>query len=216
MDDVSFSLDEPYAGLIFDCDGTLVDTAPIHFFAVNEAMKPLGLQMEREWYFARVGLTPAALFAEFEEANAAKIDTADLSERYGPIFMANLEKAEEIAQVAEVARQNFRKVSMAVASNGHLKNVTATLTATGLLHLFETIVTAEQVPMGKPAPDVFLEAARRIGVSPADCIVFEDSDEGLEAARQAGMRSRDIRWCIKANCQSSVLSEGGERTTDNG
>ena len=82
MADRTFSLDEPYAGLIFDCDGTLVDTAPIHFFSVNEAMRPLGFEMSREWYFARVGLTPAALFAEFEEANGVKIDTADLSYRF--------------------------------------------------------------------------------------------------------------------------------------
>jgi beta-phosphoglucomutase-like phosphatase (HAD superfamily) len=193
MGDSSFSLDEPYAGLIFDCDGTLVDTAPIHFFAVNEAMKPLGLEMSREWYFARVGLTPAALFAEFEQVNGVKIDTDDLSRRYGPIFTSNLDRAEEIAVVAEVARQNFGKVPMAVASNGHLKNVRATLQATGLLPLFETVVSADEVAKGKPEPDVFLEAARRIGISPADCIVFEDSDEGLEAAHRAGMRSRDIR-----------------------
>jgi len=193
MADVSFSLDEPYAGLIFDCDGTLVDTAPIHFFAVNEAMRPLGLEMAREWYFARVGLTPEALFAEYERVNGVKIDTEDLSRRYGPIFTANLDRAEEIAVVAGVARANFRKVPMAVASNGHLKNVRATLEATGLLPLFETVVSADEVAKGKPAPDVFLEAARRIGIDPADCIVFEDSDEGLEAASRAGMRSRDIR-----------------------
>jgi HAD superfamily hydrolase (TIGR01509 family) len=193
MDDLGFSLDEPYAGLIFDCDGTLVDTAPIHFYAVNEALRPLGLEMDAEWYFARVGLTPEALFAEFERLRGVKIDTAELSERYGPIFTANLERAREIEAVAEVARANFAKVPMAVASNGHLKNVRATLEATGLLSLFETVVSADEVAKGKPEPYVFLEAARRIRVSPADCIVFEDSDEGLEAARRAGMRSRDIR-----------------------
>jgi beta-phosphoglucomutase-like phosphatase (HAD superfamily) len=193
MADMSLLLDEPYAGLIFDCDGTLVDTAPIHFFAVNEAMRPLGLEMAAEWYFARVGLTPEALFAEFEQVNGLKIDTAELSLRYGPIFTANLGRAQEIAVVAEVARANFGKVPMAVASNGHLKNVRATLEATRLLPLFATVVSADEVAKGKPAPDVFLEAARRIGVNPADCIVFEDSDEGLEAARTAGMRSRDIR-----------------------
>jgi beta-phosphoglucomutase-like phosphatase (HAD superfamily) len=193
MADVEFSLDEAYAGLIFDCDGTLVDTAPIHFFAVNEAMRPLGLEMTADWYFARVGLTPAALFAEYEQVNGVKIDSVELSRRYAPIFMSNLDRAKEIAVVAEVARQNYGKVPMAVASNGHLKNVTATLTATGLLPLFETVVSADEVAKGKPEPDVFLEAARRMGVRPAECIVFEDSDEGLEAARRAGMRGRDIR-----------------------
>jgi beta-phosphoglucomutase-like phosphatase (HAD superfamily) len=198
MGNSSFSLHEPYAGLIFDCDGTLVDTAPIHFFAVNEALRPLGLEMAADWYFARVGLTPEALFAEFELLNGVRIDTAELSQRYGPIFTANLDRAQEIAAVAEVARANFGKVPMAVASNGHLKNVRATLQTTGLLPLFQTVVSADEVAKGKPAPDVFLEAARRIGITPADCIVFEDSDEGLEAARRAGMRSRDIRPARKS------------------
>ena len=189
----TLEFDEPYAGLIFDCDGTLVDTAPIHFFAVNEAMRQVGLEMQSEWYFDRVGLTPAALFRQFEDQNGIKIDAADISRRYGPIFLSNLDRAREISVVAEVARANFARVPMAVASNGHLLNVEATLTGTGLIGLFDAIVCAEQVAHGKPEPDVFLEAARRIKIAPADCIVFEDSDEGLEAARRAGMRSRDIR-----------------------
>ncbi|WP_263375111.1 HAD family hydrolase [Granulicella aggregans] len=193
MADLSFNLDEPYAGLIFDCDGTLVDTAPVHFYAVNEALRSLGLEMSAEWYFARTGVTPAALFAEFEELTGVKIDTEDLSRRYTPIFIGNLDRAEEIAVVADIARANHGKVPMAVGSNGHLENVKATLGATGLLPLFDHIVSADEVEHGKPAPDVYLEAARRIGVAPAECIVFEDTDEGLEAAHRAGMRSRDIR-----------------------
>jgi len=194
----SFHLDEEFSALIFDCDGTLVDTAPVHFRAVNEAMRPLGLEMSADWYFQRVGLTPAALFAEFEQQFNVKIDVADLSRRYGPLFTANLDSVEEIAVVAEVARQNYGKVPMAVASNGHLRNVEATLAATGLLPLFDHIVSAEQVAKGKPEPDVFLEAARRMNVKPASCIVFEDTDEGLEAARKAGMRGKDIRLMHKA------------------
>ncbi len=193
MPSTSLSLDESYAGLIFDCDGTLVDTAPIHYFAVVEALKPLGLYMESEWYFARTGLTPAALFAEFAEVNGVTLDLADLSRRYAPIFTANLDRAREITAVADIARQNHGKVPMAVASNGHLHNVEATLKATGLLHLFDHVVSADDVAHGKPAPDVYLEAARRIHIPPADCIVFEDTDEGLEAAHRAGMRTRDIR-----------------------
>jgi beta-phosphoglucomutase-like phosphatase (HAD superfamily) len=196
---MAFSLDEPYAGLIFDCDGTLVDTAHIHYFAVTEALKPLGLDMAREWYFARTGLTPAALFAEFGLLNGITLDLADLSRRYAPIFTANLGRAEEITAVAEIARRNHDKIPMAVASNGHLRNVEATLKTTGLLPLFDHIVSADEVPHGKPAPDVYLEAARRIGVAPADCIVFEDTDEGLEAAHRAGMRTRDIRLVLSTH-----------------
>ena len=197
MPSTSFQLDEPYAGLIFDCDGTLVDTAPIHFHSVIEALKPLGLNMTPEWYFARTGLTPAALFAEFGNLNGVTLDLADLSRRYAPIFISNLDRAQEITVVADVARQNHGKVPMAVGSNGHLHNVEATLRITGLLPLFDQVVSADDVSHGKPAPDVYLEAARRINVAPADCIVFEDTDEGLEAAHRAGMRTRDIRLVVE-------------------
>jgi beta-phosphoglucomutase-like phosphatase (HAD superfamily) len=188
-----FDLNEPYAGLIFDCDGTLVDTAPIHYLAVSEAMRSLGHEITGEWYFARTGLTPAALFREFEEQNGVTIDTRELSRRYRPIFLSNLDQAKEVTAVAEVARANFGKVPMAVASNGHLDNVKATLRAAGLLKLFDSIVSADDVAHGKPEPDVYVEAARRIKIAPQDCIVFEDTDEGLAAAQRAGMRTRDIR-----------------------
>jgi HAD superfamily hydrolase (TIGR01509 family) len=82
---------------------------------------------------------------------------------------------------------------MAVASNGVRKNVEATLIATRLRPLFYTIVTAEEVKRAKPAPDVYLEAAHRMRVAPGRVVVFEDSNEGLEAASRAGMRSFDIR-----------------------
>jgi beta-phosphoglucomutase-like phosphatase (HAD superfamily) len=151
------------------------------------------MEMSEDWYYQRIGLTPAALFAEYEREHGVTLDTEELSRRYAPIFLGNLERVKEIAVVADIARANYGKVPMAVGSNGHLENVRATLAATGLLPLFEHIVSADEVAHGKPAPDVFLEAARRIGVAPAECIVFEDTDEGLEAARRAGMRSRDIR-----------------------
>ena len=89
---------------------------------------------------------------------------------------------------------------MAVASNGHRANIEATLSITKLLPLFDVIVAAEDVEYGKPAPDVFLEAARRMNVDPAQCIAFEDSNEGLEAAQKAGMRTIDIRehyWPVR-------------------
>ena len=192
------TLNEPYAGLIFDCDGTLVDTAPIHYFAVVQALQALGLYMTPEWYFARTGLTPAALFTEFGEVQGVKLDLADLSRRYAPIFTASLDRAQEITAVADVARANYGKVPMAVGSNGHLHNVKATLNATGLLPLFDHVVSADDVAHGKPAPDVYLEAARRIDVAPINCIVFEDTDEGIEAAHRAGMRTRDIRVILTA------------------
>jgi beta-phosphoglucomutase-like phosphatase (HAD superfamily) len=183
-----------FAALIFDCDGTLVDTAPAHLRAVQKALEPLHLTMEPDWYYARGGLTPKALWDDYESSlDGITLARESLTERYNAAFHLGLDELQEITVIAEIAREWRGRVPMAVASNGRRRNVEASLSATKLLPLFDFVVTAEEVEHGKPEPDVFLEAARRMKVLPAGCIVFEDSNEGLEAARRAGMRSIDIR-----------------------
>ena len=192
------TLPTPFRALIFDCDGTLVDTAPAHFYAITEALKLQGHTMERDWYMARAGLTPDALLDAQETAVAAAgqvlpLDRSTVFATYNDHFRAGLPLLREVETVASLARAWHRKVPMSVASNGRLANVQASLRATGLLSLFDLIVSADDVAHGKPAPDVFLEAARQMRVAPADCVVLEDSDEGLRAAQAAGMRAIDVR-----------------------
>ena len=112
---------------------------------------------------------------------------------YNDHFRSGLHLLREIDAVASLAREWHGRVPFAVASNGRRLNVQASLRVTGLLPLFDLIVSADDVAHGKPAPDVFLEAAHRMGVAPSDCIVLADSDEGLAAARAAHMRSVDVR-----------------------
>ena len=182
-----------FSGLIFDCDGTLVDTAPAHLAALQEGLEPHGLKMEKDWYYPRGGLTPDALMDEYEALLGRPVSRDSIFERYSVAFQAGLHRLKEVAVIAEVAREWKGRVPMAVASNGRKENVKASLAATKLLPLFDLIVAAEDVERGKPAPDVFLEAARRMGVAAESCVVFEDTDEGLEGARKAGMRTIDIR-----------------------
>ena len=183
-----------FSALIFDCDGTLVDSAPAHLRSLQAAFKPLGLTVPPEWYGARHGLGPDALIDEYEaEFEPAPIDRKALFERNNIAYRLGIPLIQEIAFVADVARAWHGRVPMAVASNGVCANVEATLRATNLLQLFDYIITSEDVERGKPAPDVYLEAARRMKVEPPLCVVFEDSDEGLEAAGRAGMRAFDIR-----------------------
>jgi HAD superfamily hydrolase (TIGR01509 family) len=101
-----------------------------------------------------------------------------------------------IEKVVEVARVNLGKVPMAVASGGQRRTVERTLAQIGVLDWFSVVVTAEDTRRHKPEPDVFLEAARRLGVNPADCTVYEDTDLGLEAARRAGMKQVDVRKMV--------------------
>jgi beta-phosphoglucomutase-like phosphatase (HAD superfamily) len=183
-----------FSALIFDCDGTLVDTAPAHLWALQQALEPLALTMTPGWYYPRVGLTPDALMDEYEaQLSGAAPSRQGIFERYNVAFQASLHLIQEINVIAEIARDWHGRVPMAVASNGRKRNVEATLSATKLLPLFDCIVAAEDVVHGKPEPDVFLEAARRMKVDPDRCVVFEDSNEGLEAAHRAGMRGIDIR-----------------------
>jgi len=192
---MSFALEKgTFDALVFDCDGTLVDSASAHLYSIQQALAPLGLEMAPEWYRDRVGLGPEDLLDAYEaEFKVESLARADFYERANEAYLAGVNLIQEIKVVADIARDWFGKVPMAVASNGIRKNVEATLIATRLRPLFYTIVTADDVKHGKPAPDVYLEAARRMRVKPERVIVFEDSDEGLEAARTAGMRSHDIR-----------------------
>ncbi|MEO8737163.1 MAG: HAD family phosphatase [Edaphobacter sp.] len=182
-----------FDGLIFDCDGTLVDTAPAHLAALQEGLDAHGLTMAKEWYYPRGGLTPDALMDDYEALLGFSVPREDIFARYTVAFHAGLHRLQEVAVIAEIARKWHGRVPMAVASNGRRENVEASLSATKLRPLFDFIVSAEDVERGKPAPDVFLEAARRMGVAAARCVVFEDSDEGLEGARRAEMRAIDIR-----------------------
>ncbi len=183
-----------FDALIFDCDGTLVDTAPAHYSAIRHALQRIGRDMEPAWYFDRVGLTPDALLDAYEiEDGRLPISRTELLKPYAVAFQRSSDQLQEVSIVADVARAWKDKVPIAVASNGQRGNVESSLKSVGLLNLFDHLVTAEDVRRGKPAPDIFLEAAARLGVKPERCIVLEDSDEGLTAAKAAGMQSIDIR-----------------------
>ncbi|MBS1823052.1 MAG: HAD family phosphatase [Acidobacteria bacterium] len=192
---MSFVLESgTFDALVFDCDGTLVDSAGAHLYSIQEALAPLGLTMPPEWYHPRHGFGPEDLLDAYEaDFKVESLIRKDFYERVNDAYLAGVNLIQEIKVVADVARDWFGKVPMAVASNGVRKNVEATLIATRLRPLFYTIVTADDVKHAKPAPDVYIEAARRMRVKPERVVVFEDSDEGLEAARRAGMRSHDIR-----------------------
>ncbi len=194
-------LPDRFAGLIFDCDGTLVDTAPAHFKAVRLALEAQGHTMAEAWYMARTGLTPDALLDAHEARVAAEpsspperpLDRAEVFRTYNGHFQRSLDLLREVRLVADLAREWHGRVPLWVATNGRLTNVEASLRVTGLLPLFDGIVSADEVARGKPAPDVFLETARRMQIPAEECVVLEDSDEGLAGARAAGMHAIDVR-----------------------
>lgn len=179
-------------GLIFDCDGTLVRTPPVYAHAWATGFRSSGLEMPPEWYLDRAGLSEHVLMDAFEADWHVTLDREDVVRRMRADFLERLSELREITPIANVARRHHGRLPMAVASGGPAAIVLPTLRTTALLPLFDTVVTIEDVSTPKPAPDLFVEAARRLGLPPERCLVFEDSRQGLEAARRAGTHVLDV------------------------
>jgi HAD superfamily hydrolase (TIGR01509 family) len=180
-------------GLVFDCDGTLVDTLPVHAKAWAVGFATSGVEMAPDWYWPRSGFSEVDILDAFERDHGVVLDREHTTTTQRRAFHDHIADLREIAVVAAIARAQHGKLPMAVASSGWKSIVVPSLDAAGLSGLFDTVVTIDDVAEAKPAPDLFLEAARRLGVAPADCLVFEDSAQGLEAARLAGMPAVDVR-----------------------
>jgi beta-phosphoglucomutase-like phosphatase (HAD superfamily) len=180
------------AALIFDCDGTLIETASLYARAWASGFALSGKNMSVDWYKARAGLSEHVLMDAFEAKHGIKLDRRATVAKMRETFLNELALLREITVVADIARRHHGERRMAVASGGPAAIVEPSLKAARLHGLFDTVVTLDDVGRAKPEPDLFLEAARRLGVPPERCLVFEDSLQGIEAARQAGMHVVDV------------------------
>jgi HAD superfamily hydrolase (TIGR01509 family) len=183
----------PFSALIFDCDGTLVDTSVLHFQALSKALQADGIQVSPLWFHTQTGKTMLDLLQTLKLETAAQFNMEEIIEKAARFYHDGLDELQEVKAVTTIARRYHGVVPMAVASNGQRDIVIASLTKTKLLGLFDVIVTIEDVIEGKPAPEIFLEAARRLNVTPQECVIFEDSKEGLEAAQRANIPAHDVR-----------------------
>ena len=193
MDITRIAPPQPYKALIFDCDGTLADTMPNHYKAWAASLQSFGADLTEENFYRMGGWPNKAIIDDLNREFGYGLDIERTQEDKERRYVEMLHSVQEIEAVADIARAHHGQVPMAVASSGMGQVVHQTLTATGLISLFDVIVTADDVTHGKPAPDLFLLAAERLGADSADCIVYEDGDPGLEAARRANMRAIDIR-----------------------
>ena len=179
--------------LIFDCDGTLTDSMPLHFIAWHKTMRRFGIEFSEDRFYALGGIPSDKIIQMLAEEANMPLDASAIASEKEQIFLDSMHLLVEIEAITSIVRENKGKLPMAVASGGFRDIVEKQVAHIGLEGWFDTMVTAEDTTRHKPEPDVFLEAARRLGAAPANCLVYEDADLGIEAARRAGMQWVDVR-----------------------
>lgn len=184
--------DRDFDGYIFDCDGTLVDSMPLHFRAWVTSFEyhKAPWQWTEDEFYANAGVPDRVTTMELNERYGASIDPDSVHDYKVEWYSRHLASLKAVGPVAALARRYHaegRKIS--VASGSDLSIVEPSLEVTGLRELFEIIVTPKDVKHGKPAPDMFLLAAGKMGVAPGECLVFEDGQAGIDAANAGGMAS---------------------------
>ena len=187
-------------GLIFDCDGTLADTMPVHLLAWRSMLTAHGMSFSDERFYGLAGVPSAGIIRVLADEQGVDVSDGaiaamviDKEDRYLAMLDADREIVRPVATVLAVAAAQRGRLPLAVASGGEHRIIRATLSAIDALLWWDAIVGYEDTERHKPEPDVFLEAASRLGVAPAGCIVFEDGDPGIEAAHRAGMTPIDVR-----------------------
>ncbi len=177
-----------FAGYIFDCDGTLADSMPLHYRAWKAALEDYEADFPEAMFYELGGVPTENIVTILNERHGLKMPPKATAAFKESLYLELLHEIQPITAVVEFARRFAGRVPVAVASGGHRGIVEKTLSSLGILDLFDAIVGAEDYLNGKPAPDPFLEAARRLGVPSEKCLVFEDTQLGIDAAVAAGMR----------------------------
>jgi len=180
-------------GLVFDCDGTLANTMPLHWRAWSLITQRHGLHFPQDRFYALGGVPSRDILKMLAEEQGRSFDHIAVAHEKEEAYLPLMAQVEPIHAVVEIAKANHGKIPMAVASGGTQKIICQVLEHLKIRHLFAAVVTSEMVKNQKPAPDIFLEAARLIGVEPKFCRGYEDTDLGMTAIRAAGMEAVDVR-----------------------
>lgn len=184
---------DTFEGFIFDCDGTLADTMPLHFVAWQEVMTGYGFAFDEDLFYSLGGKPTEKIVAELSTEQKIEVDIAQVTYEKEAAFVEMLSDVQPIESIVAIAHAYQGKLPMGVGSGGQREVVHQILRQLKLDSVFDCVVGSEDTPKHKPEPDVFLEVARRLNVTPENCLVFEDADLGVEAAKRAGMACFDVR-----------------------
>jgi beta-phosphoglucomutase family hydrolase len=178
-----------FRAYLFDCDGTIIDSMPLHYIAWKTALGEYGCTFDEDLFYSWGGKPTDVIVSTLNQMQGLQMPVERVTKHKEELYFDLLPSLKPIPEVLEIIEAEQGRIPFAVVSGGRRSSVTRSLNVVGLLDRFETIVGADDYTHGKPAPDAFLLAAERLGIAPADCLVFEDTDLGIQAATAAGMAS---------------------------
>jgi len=182
----------PFQAYLFDCDGTIVDSMPLHYIAWSGALAEWSCEFPERQFYEWGGRPVAEIIATLNQMYGLAMPIAQVEQRKEALYYENLFRLQGVPEVIEHIELSHGKIPFAVVSGSSRESVTATLEALHLLDRFDTLVCAGDYQRAKPDPEPFLVAAARLGVAPRDCLVFEDTEMGIQSATAAGMASVKI------------------------
>jgi beta-phosphoglucomutase-like phosphatase (HAD superfamily) len=182
----------PFKAYLFDCDGTIADSMPLHYVAWNKALSEWNCEFSEELFYAWGGMPVAEIIATLNRNQGLKMPVAEISKRKEELYFEVLPQLTAVPEVLHHIELSHGQIPFAVVSGSTRDSVIASLETLKILDRFDTLVCAGDYQNSKPHPEPFLLAAERLGIAPEDCLVFEDTDMGIQSATAAGMASVKI------------------------
>lgn len=186
--------------LIFDCDGTLADTMPLHWQSWNCISERHGFFFPESRFYQLGGVPSVDILHRIKLEQNLEFNPVTIAQEKESVYLDLLHLVKPIPEVVHIARHFNGILPMAVASGGTREVITMVLDHLEISHLFSAVITCEDVSRQKPAPDIFLKAAEILNASPHRCVGFEDSDLGMTSIRQAGMLAIHVNSLRKQGC----------------
>lgn len=181
-----------FGAYLFDCDGTIADSMPLHYVAWKKSLAEWNCTFDEKLFYAWGGRPVAEIISQLNEQQGLSMPVERVASRKGDLYREWLPQLKAVPEVMEHIDAQHGRIPFAVVSGSTRDSVTASLASLRLLDRFETMVCAGEYEKSKPDPECFLLAASRLGVAPGDCLVFEDTEMGIQGAKAAGMPSVKI------------------------